>query len=70
MLIAMLEHPTFAATDLSSVKAICSGDSTAIGRRIDRSIQLIRIRYEPWARKGEAPPETMIEIRYIRPSGM
>src|SRR5450759_1323454 len=28
MLVAMLEHPTFAATDLSSVKAICSGGST------------------------------------------
>jgi fatty-acyl-CoA synthase len=28
MLVAMLEHPTFATTDLSSVKAICSGGST------------------------------------------
>jgi fatty-acyl-CoA synthase len=28
MLVAMLEHPTFTATDLSSVKAICSGGST------------------------------------------
>jgi fatty-acyl-CoA synthase len=28
MLIAMLEHPTFPKTDLSSVKAICSGGST------------------------------------------
>ena len=28
MLIAMMEHPNFAATDLSSVKAICSGGST------------------------------------------
>lgn len=28
MLIAMLEHPTFATTDLSSIKAICSGGST------------------------------------------
>ena len=28
MLIAMLEHPTFPTTDLSSVKAICSGGST------------------------------------------
>ncbi len=28
MLIAMLEHPNFPATDLSSVKAICSGGST------------------------------------------
>jgi fatty-acyl-CoA synthase len=28
MLIAMLEHPTFPSTDLSSVKAICSGGST------------------------------------------
>jgi fatty-acyl-CoA synthase len=28
MLVAMLEHPTFPATDLSSVKAICSGGST------------------------------------------
>jgi fatty-acyl-CoA synthase len=28
MLVAMLEHPTFASTDLSSVKAICSGGST------------------------------------------
>ena len=25
MLVAMLEHPSFASTDLSSVKAICSG---------------------------------------------
>ncbi len=28
MLIAMLEHPTFPTTDLSTVKAICSGGST------------------------------------------
>ena len=28
MLIAMLEHPTFSTTDLSAVKAICSGGST------------------------------------------
>ena len=28
MLVAMLEHPTFPTTDLSSVKAICSGGST------------------------------------------
>jgi fatty-acyl-CoA synthase len=28
MLVAMLEHPSFASTDLSSVKAICSGGST------------------------------------------
>jgi fatty-acyl-CoA synthase len=28
MLIAMLEHPTFPTTDLSSVKVICSGGST------------------------------------------
>ncbi len=28
MLVAMLEHPSFATTDLSSVKAICSGGST------------------------------------------
>jgi fatty-acyl-CoA synthase len=28
MLIAMLEHPTFPTTDLSSVKAVCSGGST------------------------------------------
>jgi fatty-acyl-CoA synthase len=28
MLIAMLEHPTFPTTDLSAVKAICSGGST------------------------------------------
>jgi fatty-acyl-CoA synthase len=28
MLIAMLEHPSFASSDLSSVKAICSGGST------------------------------------------
>jgi fatty-acyl-CoA synthase len=28
MLIAMLEHPSFPTTDLSSVKAICSGGST------------------------------------------
>jgi fatty-acyl-CoA synthase len=28
MLVAMLEHPAFATTDLSSVKAICSGGST------------------------------------------
>jgi fatty-acyl-CoA synthase len=28
MLVAMLEHPNFATTDLSSVKAICSGGST------------------------------------------
>ena len=28
MLVAMMEHPTFAATDLSSTRAICSGGST------------------------------------------
>jgi fatty-acyl-CoA synthase len=28
MLVAMLEHPAFASTDLSSVKALCSGGST------------------------------------------
>ena len=28
MLVAMMEHPTFATTDLSSIKAICSGGST------------------------------------------
>jgi acyl-CoA synthetase (AMP-forming)/AMP-acid ligase II len=28
MLVAMLEHPSFASTDLSSVRAICSGGST------------------------------------------
>src|SRR5437868_13530379 len=28
MLVAMLEHPCFASTDLSSVKAICSGGPT------------------------------------------
>jgi fatty-acyl-CoA synthase len=28
MLVAMIEHPTFATTDLTSVKAICSGGST------------------------------------------
>jgi fatty-acyl-CoA synthase len=28
MLVAMLEHPSFATTDLSSIKAICSGGST------------------------------------------
>jgi len=28
MLVAMLEHPSFAATDLSSTQAICSGGST------------------------------------------
>ncbi len=28
MLVAMLEHPSFAATDLSSTRAICSGGST------------------------------------------
>jgi hypothetical protein len=37
MLIAMLEHPTFPTTDLSSVKAICSGGSNgacAIGEAV------------------------------------
>ena len=28
MLVALLEHPAFPTTDLSSVKAICSGGST------------------------------------------
>ena len=28
MLVAMLEHPTFASTDLSSIESICSGGST------------------------------------------
>jgi fatty-acyl-CoA synthase len=28
MLVAILEHPSFASTDLSSVKAVCSGGST------------------------------------------
>jgi fatty-acyl-CoA synthase len=28
MLVAMLEHPAFATTDLSSIRAICSGGST------------------------------------------
>jgi fatty-acyl-CoA synthase len=36
MLIAMLEHPTFATTDLSAVKAICSGGSTVPAPLVQR----------------------------------
>jgi len=36
MLIAMLEHPTFPTTDLSSVKAICSGGSTVPASLVKR----------------------------------
>ncbi len=41
MLIAMLEHPTFPTTDLSSVKAICSGGSTVpapLVRRLEEKL--------------------------------
>src|SRR5215831_8833372 len=41
MLIAMLEHPTFPTTDLSSVKAICSGGSTVpapLVRRLEEQL--------------------------------
>ena len=36
MLIAMLEHPAFPTTDLSSVKAICSGGSTVPAQLVKR----------------------------------
>src|SRR3954453_9742138 len=36
MLVAMLEHPSFATTDLSSVKAICSGGSTVPAALVTR----------------------------------
>ena len=36
MLIAMLEHPTFPTTDLSAVKAICSGGSTVPAPLVQR----------------------------------
>ncbi len=36
MLVAMLEHPSFASTDLSSVKAICSGGSTVPAALVTR----------------------------------
>jgi len=36
MLIAMLEHPTFPTTDLSTVKAICSGGSTVPAPLVQR----------------------------------
>ncbi len=41
MLIAMLEHPNFATTDLSGVKAICSGGSTVpapLVRRLEEKL--------------------------------
>ena len=41
MLIAMLEHPAFPTTDLSSVKAICSGGSTVpapLVRRLEEKL--------------------------------
>ncbi|MDH4109401.1 MAG: AMP-binding protein, partial [Gammaproteobacteria bacterium] len=41
MLIAMLEHPDFAATDLSSVRKLCSGGSTvpaALVRRLESDL--------------------------------
>src|SRR5689334_2392943 len=41
MLIAMLEHPNFPATDLSGVKAICSGGSTVpapLVRRLEEKL--------------------------------
>jgi fatty-acyl-CoA synthase len=41
MLIAMLEHPNFATTDLSGLKAICSGGSTvpaALVRRLEEKL--------------------------------
>ena len=43
MLVAMMEHPGFAATDLSQVQGICSGGSTvpaALVRRFEE--QLVR----------------------------
>jgi fatty-acyl-CoA synthase len=36
MLVAMLEHPSFASTDLSSVRAICSGGSTVPAALVTR----------------------------------
>ncbi len=48
MLIAMMEHPNFATTDLSSVRAICSGGSTvpaalvtAFEERLDATFTII-----------------------------
>ncbi len=41
MLVAMLEHPAFATTDLSSVRAICSGGSTvpaALVQRLEKEL--------------------------------
>ena len=36
MLVALLEHPAFASTDLSSAKAICSGGSTVPAALVTR----------------------------------
>jgi fatty-acyl-CoA synthase len=36
MLVAMLEHPTFADTDLSSVEALCSGGAIVPGPLVER----------------------------------
>ena len=36
MLVAMLEHPAFADTDLSAVEALCSGGSTVPGPLVER----------------------------------
>jgi fatty-acyl-CoA synthase len=41
MLIAMLEHPRFAQTDLSSVRAICSGGSTVPAALVTRLEQTL-----------------------------
>jgi len=41
MLIAMMEHPTYPSTDLSSVKAICSGGSTVPASLVTRLEQTL-----------------------------
>ena len=45
MLVAMLEHPSFATTDLSSVRAICSGGSTvpaALVQRLEKELGALK----------------------------
>ena len=45
MLIAMLEHPTFPTTDVSSIKAICSGGSTVPAPLVKRFEEQLGARF-------------------------
>ena len=45
MLIAMLEHPSFSSTDLSALKAVCSGGSTVPAALVKRFEKVLGVKF-------------------------